>query len=115
MELPSTLTVGAIQREITFHLRQQAEIRREITAESLARVLDNWVVRGVRYDNDRRPSMAHLGLIEYGGAERLMRVGVSMDDRRIVTTFLDSTATNKLNSGDMGYFESNYENPEVRG
>ncbi len=38
-----------------------------------------------------------------------------MDDRRIVTAFLDSTATNKLNSGDMGYFESNYENPGVRG
>ena len=43
-----------------------------------------------------------------------MRVGVSMDDRRITTAFLDRTATDKLNIRDMEYFQSNYEKPEVR-
>ncbi len=111
-ELPETLTVGGIQREITFHLRQQAVIRREITAERLAHVLDNWVIRGVRYDKDGIPSMAYLGWVEYRGVERLMRVGVSMDDRRIATAFLDSTATDNLNDGDIEYFQQNYERLE---
>ena len=113
--LPETLTTGGVQREITFHLREQAAIRSEITAERLADVLDNWVIRGVRYDERNGPSMAYLGWVEHRGTERLMRVGVSMDDRRITTAFLDTKATDKLNSGDMAYFQRNYERPEVRG
>ena len=58
--------------------------------------------------------MAYLGWVEYEGVARLMRVGVSMDDQRIATAFWDSTATNKLNSGDLDYFRRNYERPEVR-
>ncbi len=43
-----------------------------------------------------------------------MRVAVSIDDRRIISAFLDTTATEKLNSGDIDYFQRNYERLEVR-
>ena len=43
-----------------------------------------------------------------------MRVAVSIDDRRIISAFLDTTATKKLINGDMGYFQRNYERLEVR-
>ena len=112
--LPDTLTAGGVQREITVHLRDQALIRSEITAERLADVLNNWVIRGVRYDEKGIPSVAYLGWVEHRGAERLMRVGVSMDDRRIATAFVDGKATDKLNDGDIEYFRRNYQSPEVR-
>ena len=112
--LPPTLTVAGIERELTFHLHRRAGERDEITLEQLVEVLENWVMRGVRYADDGRPNMAYLGWVEHGGSERLMRVGVSMDDRRITTAFLDTKATDKLNSGDMAYFQRNYERLEVR-
>ena len=115
VELPSTLTVGGIQREITLHLRQRSETaHNEITLERLADILDNWIVRGIRQDRDGRPSIAYLGWIEHRGNRRLMRVVVSIDDRRIISAFLDSKATEKLNSGDMDYFQRNYERLEVQ-
>ena len=80
----------------------------------MADVLNNWVIRGVRYDEDGIPSIDYLGWVEHRGVERLMRVGVSVDGRRIAAAFLDGTATDKLNSGDMAYFRRNYERPEVR-
>ncbi len=58
--------------------------------------------------------MAYLGWVNHRGAERLMRVGVSMDDRRIATAFLDGKATDKLNDDDFEYFRRNYRSPEVR-
>ena len=112
--LPETLTAGGVQREITFHLHRRAGERDEITLEQLVEVLENWVMRGVRYADDGRPSMAYLGWVEHRGTARLMRVGVSMDDRRITTAFLDTKATDKLNSGDTAYFQRNYERLEVR-
>ena len=112
--LPEALTVGGRTWQITDHLQDQAVLRGYITPERLAQVLDNWVIRGIRYDKDGRPNMAHLGWVEYRGSERLMRVGVSMDDQRINTAFLDTTATGKLDNGDMEYFRRNYQRPEVR-
>lgn len=113
--MPPTVTVGGSQLEITIHLQQRAATRSEITVQNLVDVLDNWVIRGIRYDEDGIPNMAYLGWVEHRGVERLMRVGVSMDNRRIGTAFLDTKATDKLNSGDMAYFQRNYERPEVRG
>ena len=113
-ELPDALTVGGIRREVTFHLRQQAEKRSEITVQNLATVLDNWVVRGVRYDESRRPSVAHFGWVEHEGVQRLMRVAVSMDNQRIATAFVDTSATEALHNGDFDYFQRNYEQVEMR-
>lgn len=111
---PQTLTAGGIRREITTHLQLQAATRHEITEQHQFGVLDNWVVRGSRHDESGRPSMAYLGWVEHGGVERLMRVAVSMDDRRIVTAFLDTAATEKLNSADFDYFQRNYGRLEIR-
>ena len=113
-ELPPTLTAGGVQREITIHLHRRAEERDEITLEQIAEALENWVIRGVRNGVEGRPNMAYLGWVEIRGVRRLMRVGVSMDDRRIATAFLDTKATDKWNSGDMAYFQRNYQRLEVR-
>ena len=113
--LPSILNAGGIARLVTAHLQQQAvSAHDEITLERVTNVLNNWVVRGIRHDCRGRQSIAFLGWIEYGSGRRLMRVAVSIDDRRIISAFLDRTATEKLNSGDMGYFQRNYERLEVR-
>ena len=103
-----------MQREFTYHLQEQSATRSEITPQKLSDVLGNWVIRGVRNDDSGKRSIAYLSWVEHRGARRLLRVGVSMDDRRITTAFLDTTATEKLNSGDMEYFHRNYEKPEVR-
>ena len=114
-ELPPTLTVGGIERELTNHLQEQAETaHNEITLERLTVVLNNWVVRGIRQDRDGRRSIASLGWIEHKGGRRLMRVAVSIDDRRIISAFLDKTATEKLHNRDTGYFQRNYERLEMR-
>lgn len=113
--LPPTLTVAGIERELTDHLQQQAETaHNEITLERLADILNNWVIRGIRQDRDGRRSIAFLGWIEHRGSRRLMRVAASIDDRRIISAFLDGKATEKLNSSDMDYFQRNYERLEVR-
>ena len=113
--LPQTLTAGGRTRQVTAHLQQQAaSIHTEITLERLREVLENWVIRGTRYDRHGRQSIAFLGWVEFGGDQRLMRVAVSMDDQRIISAFLDTTAAVKLNSGDMGYFQRNYARLEAR-
>lgn len=113
--LPDTLTAGGITRIVTAHLQRQAvSIHTEITLERLTNVLNDWVVRGIRRDCRDRQSIAFLGWVEYGGGRRLMRVAVSIDDRRVISAFLDTTATEKLNSGDLRYFRRNYERLEVR-
>ena len=114
VELPSTLIVAGIEREITSHLQEQAEKRSEITVQNLTTVLDNWVVRGVRYDESRRPSVAYFGWVEHNGVQRLMRVAVSMDNQRIATAFADTSATEALHNGDHDYFQRNYEQVEIR-
>ena len=116
--LPPTLTVAGVEREITIHLQQRAEERSYITEENLVEVLHNWVARGIRYEetrfNEPRLSMVYWGWIEYAGSERLMRVAVSIDDRRIASAFADDTATEKMNRGDIGYFQRNYQRWEMR-
>ena len=112
--LPRTLTAAGVQREITIHVHRRSHMRSEITVENLIDVLENWVARGIRYDESDRPSMAHLGWIQHGGARRLMRVAVSMDDQRITTAFADTPATDKWNSGDFDYFQRTYEQWEIR-
>ena len=113
--LPETLTAGGVTRLVTAHLQRQAvSIHDEITLERLTSVLNDWVVRGIRHDRDGRRSIAFLGWIEHESGRRLMRVAVSIDDRRIISAFLDTPATEKLVSGDMGYFQRNYERLEMR-
>ena len=100
---------------MTIHLQRQAVTEHnEITLERLTDVLNNWVIRGVRQDPDGRRSIAFLGWIEHSGGKRLMRVAISIDNQRIISAFWDRKATEKLNSGDMEYFQRNYDRLEVR-
>ena len=113
--LPSTLTTAdGRSREVTAHLQSQALRREEITVERLTEVLDNWIIRGVRTEANGRQSRAYWGRVEFEGVERLMRVAVSLDERRLTTAHLDSMATKKWISGDFAYFRRNYSDWEVR-
>lgn len=94
--LPPTLTAGGRTRNITRHLQQQALRRRELTEERIITVLENWGIRRVGVDRFGRPGMNYLGWVDYESEVRLMRVVVSMDDRRIVTDYLDRPATKRF-------------------
>ena len=94
--LPPTLTAAGRTRSITHHLQQQSLIRRELTEERIITVLENWGIRGIGVDRFGRPGMNYLGWVDYEGEARLMRVVVSMDDRRIVTAYLDRPATKRF-------------------
>lgn len=106
--LPPTLTASGRTRNVTRHLQQQALRRRELTEERIVGVLENWIIRGVRFDIYQRQSVAYMGWVEYEGRNRLMRVAVSMDDQRIITAVLDGTATDKMEEGDWDYFRRHY-------
>ena len=94
--LPLTLTADGKTRNVTHHLQQQALVRRELTGERIITVLGNWGIRGVGVDRFGRPGMNYLGWVDYEGEARLIRVVVSMDDRRIVTSYLDRPATKRF-------------------
>ena len=113
--LPEALeTADGKRREVTAHLQFQALRRQEITVERIVSVLDNWVIRGIKTDANGRQSTAYWGWVLFEGAERLMLVSVSIDDRRLTTAHLDSRATRKLATGDMQFFQSNYADIEVQ-
>ena len=113
--LPATLTTAdGKRREVTAHLHFQALRRQEITEERIISVLENWVIRGLRTDASGRQSTAYWGWVLFEGVERLLRVNVSMDDRRLTTAYLDSRATRKFVTADMSYFHRNYAGIEVQ-
>ena len=113
--LPVTIaTADGKRREVTAHLQYQALRRQEITAERIISVLDNWIIRGIKTDASGRQSTAYWGWVAFECVERLLRVNVSMDDRRLTTAYLDSRATRKFLIGDMLYFQRNYAGLEVQ-
>ena len=112
--LPPTLTTAGIERELTAHLQDQAAIRSEITVQNLSEVLENWVIRCIKYAEPGRPGRVHFGWVEHKGVQRLMRVAVSMDNQRIATAFVDTSASEALHDGDFDYFQRNYEQVEIR-
>ena len=113
--LPATLsTADGKRREVTTHLQYQALRRQEITEERIISVLEDWIIRGIKTDANGRQSTAYWGWVLFEGVEWLMRVSVSIDDRRLTTAYLDSRATRKLVTGDMLYFHRNYVGIEVQ-
>ena len=112
--LPKNLTAGGKTREVTAHLQQRATERPELTEERITAVLENWVIRGVGADRLGRPGMNYLGWVEYEGETRLMRVVVSMDDQRIVTAYLDRSATKRFASGSWNRVADRLKDVELR-
>ncbi len=108
--LPETITAGGRTRTVSRHL--QDETHSGITAGRIEHVLNNWLLRGVRAEDDGRQSIVYLAFVP--GTDKMVRVAVSMDDRVIVTAFLDSKATLRWNRGNRDYFVQRYRDLEER-
>ncbi len=104
------ITAGDRTRVVSQHLRD--DTHRDITPERIEYVLENWVISGVRMSPDGRSSRIYLALVH--GLRRMVRVAVSMDDERIVTAFIDSAATKHWSRRNLDYFDTHYQNLEVR-
>lgn len=109
-QLPETITAGERTRAVSRHMKGRRD--RDITAEQVKHVLENWVIRGIRTDRYGRQSRAYFASVP--GLREMVRVAVSMDDRRVITAFPDRTATTHWNRGELDYFIRNYRNLEQR-
>ena len=58
--------------------------------------------------------MNYLGWVEYNGERRLMRVIVSMDDQRIITAYLDRSATKRFIEEKWNRVADNLKDVEIR-
>ena len=108
--IPPSITVGGKTQTVSLHLQSAPHIG--ITAERVAYALGNWLIRGVRRETDGSESMCYIAAVP--GLNELVRVAVSMDDERIITAFLDRTATRHWNREDKDYFVRVYQNLEER-
>ena len=108
--LPDTITAGGRTRTVTQHAID--DTHPGITAEFVAYVLENWVIRGIKTDPSGRQSMCHWAYVLDLG--KMVRVAVSLDDRRIITAFPDSAATRSWSDGRRDFFDGRCENWEER-
>ena len=100
-KLPETITAGGRVRRLTRHLREEAHPG--ITTKRIARVLDDWVVRGNCVDTKGNRAITHWGFVQ--GLKDLVKVVVSLDDERIITAYRDPPATRHWNRGTRAYFD----------
>ena len=108
--LPQTITAGGKVRAVSQHMQNQPHPG--TTAEGVERVLEHWVVRGIRTERDGSQSWCYMAFVP--GMDEMVRVAVSMDDETIITAFRDRTATRHWNKGNRSYFVRNYQNLEER-
>ena len=83
-----------------------------LTPERVERVLEHWLIRGVRTEDDGRQSTCYIAFVP--GMTEMMRVAVSMDNERIINAFPDRTATRHWNRGTKDYFDRVYQVTEER-
>ena len=83
-----------------------------ITRRMTAHVLDHWVVRGIRTDNEGRQSWNYYAIVPESGT--MLRVAVSLDDMTIISSFKDESATRAWNRGELTYFNRVLSEVEVR-
>ena len=84
----------------------------DITEVHVAYVLNRWQLRGIDITLDREPSYVYFAFIPE--LSRALKVAVSIDDERIVTTHFDRSATSDLRRGTRGYFLRKYQALEER-
>ncbi len=77
-------------------------LERGITEVQVAYVLDNWQLRGIDNTPGREPSHVYFAYIPEH--TKIMKVAISLDDERIVTTHLDARATKDFQRGTRNYF-----------
>ena len=109
-QLPQTITAGGKTRLVSQHLRNDPHLG--ITTERIERVIEHWIIRGIRTERDGSHSRCYIAFVP--GLDEMVRVAVSMDDEVIITGFRDRTATRHWNTGNSGYFVRNYQNLEER-
>ena len=84
----------------------------DIAEADVAYVLNNWQLRGVDITLDREPSYVYFAYIPEH--TKVLKVAVSIDDERIVTTHFDTRATKDLRRGTRNYFLRKYRDLEER-
>ena len=109
-QLPRAITVGGKARTVSRHMRNDPHPG--ITTEMVERVLEYWVIRGIRTEQDGSQSWCYVAFVP--GMDEMVRVAVSMDDETIITAFRDRTATRHWNKGSRSYFVRNYQELEER-
>lgn len=75
-----------------------------MTADRIADVLDNWLVRCVTADVHNREALTHWGAVNFEGKDHLMRVVTNIDTGSIVSAYLDRKATRDWQAGRFDYF-----------
>lgn len=109
-QLPETITVYGRTRAFSQHIRDSPHLG--ITAREVERVLNDWLLRGVRTESDGSRSNVYFGFAP--GMDEMVRVAVSEDDALIITAFRDRTATRHWNRRNRQYFTGAYTDLEVR-
>ena len=79
-----------------------------ITRRIVAEVLDNWTIRGIHTDPNGRQSWNYLAYVP--SLQKIVRVGVSIDDNIITTAFRDDNVTRAWQRGDRSYFRRHFRN-----
>ena len=97
----------------TIHWRKGPERHPEVSYQDAVYVLANWRIRGTCYDSKGRPGICHYAFVP--DKDKVVRVVLSLDGTRLVTTFIDSSATDNWRKANMAYFAGRMENMEVRG
>ena len=109
--LPATITAGGVTRWLTRHLRENP--RRDVTADRIQHVLENWVVRGICTDDKGSVTMTYWGFVP--GRDMMLRVPVSLDDTEIVSAHFDQWATRRIAEEGRLWFQQRCRDLEVRG
>ncbi len=106
-----TITAGGRTRQLTLHaivrMRQY-----DISEANAAYVLNNWQLRGIDNTLGREASYVYFAYIPEH--TKVLKVAVSLDDERIVTTHFDTRATRDLRRGTRNYFLRKYQDLEER-
>lgn len=105
-----TIVAGGKRRLLTLHRR--LEPHPEVSNKDIAYVLDNWTIKGIHKNLDGRDSINYLAFVPTIG--KVVCVGVSLDDKRIATSFISGAATKNLNRGNFAYFANRLRDMEVR-
>ena len=83
----------------------------EVSLKDAAYVLANWRIRGIGYSKGV-PSLRHYAFVP--DKNKVVRVALSLDSKRFITAFIDSSATDHWRKANMAYFAGRLENMEVR-
>ncbi len=98
--LPETITAGGVTRLLTNHARGKG--LEGISVAAITSVLENWTARGICQDNNGSITHTYWGFVPERNS--MLRVAISLDDRRIVTAHYDRGAVRRLAADGRPWF-----------